>query len=200
MAVQDANLRLDRRVAVKALVGGREDILIVTGLGSPTYDVAAAGEMPNHFYLWGAMGGAAMVGLGLAQARPDRAVVVVTGDGEQLMGLGALATVGTAAPKNLHIVVIDNEHYGETGNQPTHTGQGTDLAAVAHACGIKEARTLTTLGEINEAAGDLANAAGPSLLVLKVASAEQARVLPNRDGPSLARDFKRHLDGIQKNC
>ncbi|MCR9257248.1 MAG: thiamine pyrophosphate-dependent enzyme [Alphaproteobacteria bacterium] len=184
---------MNRREAVARLIGGREDILVVTGLGSPTYDVAAAGEKPNHFYLWGAMGGAAMVGLGLALAQPKKPVVVVTGDGEQLMGLGGFATVGTAAPKNLHIVVLDNELYGETGNQATHTGQGTDLAAVAMACGVGTACVVQDLDGIDAIALDAES--GPSVTVLKVAQGDDDRVLPNRDGPSLARDFRRHVTG-----
>ena len=105
---------LDRRPLVKALLEDRGDLLIVTGLGSPTYDVAAAGENPLNFYLWAGMGCAAMIGLGLALARPDRRVCVITGDGEALMGLGSLATIGVKQPKNLSIVVLDNQHYGET--------------------------------------------------------------------------------------
>jgi thiamine pyrophosphate-dependent acetolactate synthase large subunit-like protein len=111
----------------------------VTGLGSPSYDVHAAGDHDGNYYLWGAMGAAALVGFGLAQAQPDRTVLVVTGDGEQLMGLGGLATIAIAAPANLVIVVLDNGHYGETGMQRSHTGLGLDLAAIAKAAGFAEA-------------------------------------------------------------
>src|SRR3954468_24447433 len=102
---------LARRDAVAALLEDRGDMLVVTGLGSPTYDVHAAGDHDGNYYLWGAMGGAALIGLGLAQARPDRSVLVITGDGEQLMGLGGLATIGIARPKNLVIAVLDNGHF-----------------------------------------------------------------------------------------
>ena len=112
---------LDRRDLVRQLLVDRGDLLVVCGLGSATYDVAAAGDHPLNFYLWGAMGGTAMIGLGLALARPDRRVAVVTGDGDMLMGIGSLATIGVKAPKNLAIVVLDNAHYGETGMQPSHT-------------------------------------------------------------------------------
>ena len=121
---------------------------MVCGLGSPTYDVAAAGDHPLNLYLWGAMGGAAMIGLGLALARPDRRIAVLTGDGEALMGLGSLATIGVKQPANLAIVVLDNRHYGETGMQPSHTMAGIDLVGVARACKFAEARTI---GEIAEA-------------------------------------------------
>src|SRR5262249_9636688 len=106
---------LDRREVVAHLLRRRDGLLVVTGLGSPTYDVHAAGDHDANFYLWGAMGSAALIGLGLAQAQPDRTVVVITGDGEQLMGLGGLATIAVANPGNLAIVVIDNNHFGETG-------------------------------------------------------------------------------------
>ena len=108
---------LDRRAATARLLRDRGDALVVTGLGNPTYDVAAAGDTPLNFYFWAAMGGAAMAGLGLALAQPRRRVLVVTGDGEMLMGLGSLATIGAEQAWNLGIVVLDNEHYGETGMQ-----------------------------------------------------------------------------------
>ena len=106
---------LDRRAVAAALLRDPGDLLVVTGLGAPTYDAAAAGERPLNFYLWGAMGGAAMVGLGLALAQPRRRVLVLTGDGEMLMGMGALATIAAAGAPNLAIAVLDNARYGETG-------------------------------------------------------------------------------------
>src|ERR1700685_3193497 len=115
---------LARRAVVARLLRDRDRLLVVTGLGSPSYDVHAAGDHDGNFYLWGAMGAAALVGLGLAQAQPDRTALVITGDGEQLMGLGGLATIAIAGPKNLVVVVLDNGHYGETGMQRRHTGLG----------------------------------------------------------------------------
>src|SRR5258708_22679631 len=125
---------LDRREFVRELLVDRQDLLVASGIGSPTYDVAACGDHPLNFYLWGAMGGAAMIGLGLALAQPSLRVLVLTGDGEALMGLGSLATIGVKQPVNLVIVVLDNQHYGETGMQPSHTRAGIDLVAVAKAC------------------------------------------------------------------
>ncbi|MCB0015638.1 MAG: hypothetical protein KDE34_27170, partial [Anaerolineales bacterium] len=122
---------IKRREAVKTLLANRGDLVVVAGLGAPAWDVAAAGDHELNFPLWGAMGGAAMLGLGLALAQPRRNIVVITGDGEQLMGLGALATIGAQRPPNLRLIIIDNEHYGETGQQQTHTAMGVDLAAVA---------------------------------------------------------------------
>src|SRR6188474_2609676 len=128
-------MTLERRAAMAALVKDRDDgLLVVPGLGSTTWDLAAAGDDPRNFYLWGAMGGAAMIGLGLALARPDRRVAVITGDGEMLMGLGSLATIGVKQPPNLAIVVLDNRHYGETGMQASHTDAGIDLVGIAKSC------------------------------------------------------------------
>ena len=132
---QGVDQMMERRAFVQRRCSrDRGDLAVVCGLGSPTYDVAAAGDHPLNFYLWGAMGGAAMIGLGLALARPDRRVAVLTGDGEALMGLGSLATIGVKQPANLAIVVLDNQHYGETGMQPSHTMAGIDLVGVARAC------------------------------------------------------------------
>ena len=94
MRAKSNDPRLDRREAMRVLLEDRSDMLVVTGLGSTTWDAAAVGDDARNFYLWGAMGAAAMVGLGLAVAQPGRRVLVVTGDGEILMGLGALATIG----------------------------------------------------------------------------------------------------------
>src|SRR5579864_8570611 len=139
-----ANL-LDRRSVVSALIKGRKETIVVGGLGASTYDIAAAGDHDRNFYLWGAMGGAVMIGLGLALAQPKLPVVVITGDGEMLMGMGSLATVGLQKPGNLTIIVLDNEFYGETGGQASHTGANTDLVNVARACGISDARAIATM-------------------------------------------------------
>ena len=136
---------MERRVFVQALLADRGNLAVVCGLGSPTYDVAAAGDHPLNLYMWGAMGGAAMIGLGLALARPDRRIAVLTGDGEALMGLGSLATIGVKQPANLAIVVLDNRHYGETGMQPSHTMAGIDLVGVARACKFPDARAVSEL-------------------------------------------------------
>src|SRR5579864_9203787 len=138
---------ITRRDLVRRLLRDRGDLLVVSGLGSATWDIAAAGDHPLNFYLWGAMGGTAMIGLGLALARPDRRVAVITGDGDMLMGIGSLATIGVKAPKNLAIVVLDNAHYGETGMQTSHTKSGIDLPAVALACRFRQARAVSRIEE-----------------------------------------------------
>src|SRR5436189_564123 len=111
-------MMFERRAAMATLLANRpEDLFVVPGVGSCTWDAFAAGDDDRNFYLWGAMGGAAMIGLGLALAKPQIRVAVVTGDGEMLMGLGSLATIGVQRPHNLAIVVFDNGLYGETAGQ-----------------------------------------------------------------------------------
>jgi thiamine pyrophosphate-dependent acetolactate synthase large subunit-like protein len=177
-----ANL-LERRSVVSALLDGRKDAIVVGGLGASTYDIAAAGDHERNFYLWGAMGGAVMIGLGVALAQPRLPVVVITGDGEMLMGMGSLATVGLQQPKNLTIIVLDNEVYGETGGQASHTGSNTDLVGVARACGIADARAMTTMAEVEAFAKTIQDTSdGPRFASIKIDSANLERVLASRDG------------------
>ena len=186
--------QLDRRAVVATLLADRGDLLVISGLGSSTYDANAAGDNDANFYLWGAMGSAALIGLGLAQAQPKRRVLVVTGDGEQLMGLGGLATIAIAAPKNLTIAVIDNGHFGETGMQQSHTGLGIDLAAIAATCGFVKTGTLTDLDQVKEARKSFAApSTGPQLFVIKVRAENVARSLPSRDAVYLKNRFRAQL-------
>jgi thiamine pyrophosphate-dependent acetolactate synthase large subunit-like protein len=177
-----ANL-LERRSVVAALLAGRKDAVVVGGLGASTYDIAAAGDHDRNFYLWGGMGGAVMIGLGIALAQPKLPVVVITGDGEMLMGMGSLATVGLQKPGNLTIIVLDNEVYGETGGQASHTGVNVDLVGIARACGISDARSIATLSEIGAFAPTMQDvSAGPHFVSIKIDSANLERVLASRDG------------------
>jgi len=181
---------LERRAVVEALVVDRRDMLVVSGLGSTTYDLAAAGDDPRNFYLWGAMGSAVLIGLGLALAQPKRRVLVVTGDGEMLMGLGGLATIGVQQPGNLAIAVIDNERYAETGLQRTHTAHGFDLCGVAAAARFRVALAVENQSELEAAIPLLRLAAGPVFAAIKVAPDRPPFVLPPRDGVELKNRFR----------
>ncbi|WP_420991705.1 thiamine pyrophosphate-dependent enzyme [Cupriavidus sp. 30B13] len=184
----------DRREAVRILLAQRGDLLVVTGLGSATYDVFAAGDHDANFYLWGAMGGAALTGLGLAYAYPRRPVLVITGDGEQLMGLGGLATIAVGKPANLSIAVLDNGHFGETGMQRSHAGLGVDLAAMAAVAGFAEARSVTAADDLRGIAGEVTRAGtGPRLFRIPVHAENLPRALPARDGVYLKNRFRAHL-------
>jgi thiamine pyrophosphate-dependent acetolactate synthase large subunit-like protein len=184
---------LDRREAVARLLAGRKDLLVVTGLGSPSYDVMAAGDHDNNYYLWAAMGSAAMVGFGLASAQPDRSVLVVTGDGEMLMGLGSLATIAVRNPRNLTIAVLDNGHYGETGMQLSHAGQGIALDRVAAACGFSWTAEIGDLAAVDDLRARLSDRGGVKFATLKVRPENAPRVLPPRDGSYIKCRFRAAL-------
>ena len=176
-------LRIDRREFVAALVAAvPEDTLFVSGLGSPSYDLYAAGDRDRNFYLWGAMGGAVPVGLGLALAQPGVPVVVLTGDGEQLMGVGALASVGAQQPANLSIIVLDNGHFGETGMQPSHTSLGTDLVTIAQGSGITDGARIERQEEVIRCAHRVARRTGPTFTQVLISTDEPPRAMPARDG------------------
>ncbi len=187
---------LNRRDVVARILKDRGDTLVITGLGSTTWDAAAAGDHDNNFYLWGAMGGAAMVGLGLAVAQPERRVLVITGDGEMLMGVGGLATIAVKRPANLAICVIDNQRYGETGMQDTATEHGVDLAAMAAGAGFAETATVYDKAALEAAVPLLLTAPGPVFVDIKVsAKRTPPMVLPMRDGPSLKHRFREAVLG-----
>ena len=185
---------LDRRAFVKQLLVDRKDLLVVSGLGTPTYDVAACGDHPLNFYLWGAMGGAAMIGLGLALAKPERRVLVLTGDGEALMGMGSLATIGVKQPANLVVIVLDNQHYGETGMQPSHTKAGIDLAAVAKACRFPDGLHISEMRDTDRVRSLVHNGRGPILVQARISSDDAPRVLPTRDGHAIKLRFMAALN------
>ena len=188
-------ITLNRRDVVCRIVHDRDDMLLVTGLGSTTWDAAAAGDHPNNFYLWGGMGGAAVTGLGLAQAQPDRRVIVLTGDGEMLMGIGSLATIGVAAPSNLAVCVIDNQRYGETGMQETHTSHGVDLAAMAAGAGFAHTQTAWTKKDVEEIIPQLYATEGPVFIDIKVNTDYVPMVLPMRDGTAIRGRFREAVLG-----
>ena len=194
MTIRDTTTAtIDRRDFVKELLAQCPQALVVTGLGSPTYDVFAAGDRNKNFYLWGAMGGAAMIGLGLALAQPEKSVVVVTGDGEQLMGIGGIATISAQQPKNLSIVVLDNGHFGETGMQPSHTSLGTNLSAVARACGIDNAYEVHEATDVAKVVAGIHRRDGVGFAQVFVKADDLPRALPSRDGVYIKNRFREEL-------
>ena len=192
---------LHRRDVVNHILHQRGDLLVVAGLGAPAWDVTAAGDHPLSFPLWGAMGGAAMIGLGLALAQPKRKVLVVTGDGEMLMGLGSLAVIGSHKPRNLSIVVLDNEQYGETGMQDTVTASGVDLAGIAKSAGFTMTMSIKTKSELsllkNQIYKESKTTSGPLFAQVKVDPEKLPLVLPPREGAYLKNRFRIALLGTQ---
>lgn len=188
-----AKIVVDRRKFVSELLAAVPDALVVTGLGSPSYDVFAAGDRDQNFYLWGAMGGSTSLALGLALAQPTKSVVVITGDGEQLMGIGSLGTIAAAKPSNLTIVVLDNGHFGETGMQPSHTSLGTSLVSVAKGFGIEDAFVVKELEGVREVADRIISRKGPALAQVFIGADEPPRALPPRDGTYVKNRFRAAL-------
>lgn len=184
---------LDRRAAVRTLLQDRGDTLVITGLGSSTYDTFAAGDHDANFYLWGAMGGAALMGLGLALAQTSRPVLVITGDGEQLMGLGGLVTIGVQKPRNLTIAVLDNGHFGETGMQPSHSGLGADLVAMARSCGIPQVFDVRDEDGLLNLRRAIQAQDGPRFAAIRIATGEHERALAPRDGVHIRNRMRQHL-------
>jgi len=185
---------LDRRHVVVTLLADRKNLVVVTGLGSSTYDVAAAGDHDRNFYLWGAMGGAAMLGLGIALAQRDIPVLVVTGDGEMLMGMGSFSTIALQNPPNLTIAILNNSLFGETGGQPTHTGRVTNLAQVAKACGVPNICEIDTMLGIAALAGNIHDPKkGLTVADIKISQDLLPRVMTSRAGAVMAERTRRSL-------
>jgi len=186
---------LHRREVVADLLAQRGDSLVIAGLGAPAWDITDAGDHDLNFPLWGAMGGAAMIGLGVALAQPKKKILVLTGDGEMLMGLGALATIAVQQPRNLYIVVLDNERYGETGMQETHTGHGVDLAGMAKAAGFAHTFRVRTPAEASRLKKRIYSGEGALFAQVKVDAEKLPLVLPPREGSLLKNRFRTALLG-----
>ena len=181
---------LRRRDLVANILAARNGALIIPGLGSPTWDCSAAEDSPEILSSWGGMGLAVPTALGVAIAQPNRRVLCLTGDGEIMMGLGALAVVAAQAPGNLAILVLDNEHFGETGRQKGLTAAGTDLAAVGQGAGLAQTRTVRTNEEAKDLPTWLFETKGPLLAVAKIAVTDEPWALPEKDGSTIARRFR----------
>jgi thiamine pyrophosphate-dependent acetolactate synthase large subunit-like protein len=197
---------LQRRPLVKQILdGATDDLLVIASLGSANWDITAAGDRPLNMPLWGAMGGTVPMGLGLALAQPTKRVLLVVGDGEMLMSLGALATVAAQQPENLAICVLDNEKFGETGNQATHTsprnngptesGAGTDLALIAKGCGIADSAIVREAADVDQLVKDLRTKKGPVFRLVKVMVEKLDLVMPPQDGAHLKDRFRQALLG-----
>ncbi len=190
-----SDLKLNRGDVMKKIMVVRNNALVITGLGSPVWDLAASDHRPDNFYSWGGMGCAISMGLGCALAQTDKKVWVITGDGEALMGLGSLATVAAQRPTNLAIIVLDNEHYGETGMQRTHTSHGTDIAAIAAGAGIPKTMTVNDEKTLKELTTALSSSLLPMVAVVKVTASKPNLVLPSRDGVYIKNQFRQAVLG-----
>jgi thiamine pyrophosphate-dependent acetolactate synthase large subunit-like protein len=185
-----ASNKISRRPFMADLLARRGSTLVVSGLGSPTWDCFAAGDSDEYLYSWGGMGLAVPTALGVALSQPSRRVVCVTGDGEMLMGIGSLGVVADQAPANLGILVLDNESFGETGRQRGLTSTRADIAAVARGFGIAKTMTVTEQSAVPELAKLLFEAPGPVLAVAKIAITDDPWALPEKDGGTIAHRFR----------
>jgi phosphonopyruvate decarboxylase len=190
MSATTQSNKIARRPFMAELLARRDGALIVCGLGSPTWDCFAAGGSPEHLYSWGGMGLAVPTALGVALAQPAKRIVCVTGDGEMLMGIGALGVVADQAPANLGILVLDNESFGETGRQRGLTSGRTDITAVARGFGIPATLTVTESSAVGELADLIFKTPGPVLAVAKIALTEDPWALPEKDGATIAHRFR----------
>jgi phosphonopyruvate decarboxylase len=189
--------KIQRRPFVARLLAARKGALVVPGLGSATWDCFAAGDSPEYLYSWGGMGLAVSTALGLALAQPRRRVLCLTGDGEVMMGIGSLGVVADQAPKNLAILVLDNEHFGETGRQTGLSSTRTDLCKVAEGFGIAHTMTVRADSELPALIDHLFEQPGPRFAVAKIALSEDPWALPEKDGGAIARRFRIAL-GIER--
>lgn len=184
---------LPRRDVVTRLLTDRRDLVVVSGLGSSSYDVMAAGDHDRNYYLWAAMGSAAMVGFGIANAKPDLPVLVLTGDGEMMMGLGSIATIAVQKPNNLTIVVLDNGQFGETGMQTSHAGLGIKIDRIAASCGFAWTSEISDMSGVDELRARLHTRDGSKFATVKVKAENPPRVLPPRDGVYIKNRFRAAL-------
>jgi len=186
---------LNRRYVITELLRNRKDNLIINGLGGTCWDVASLGDNNFNFYVWGGMGNACMIGLGLALSQPNKKIIVITGDGEMLMGIGSLITIAVKKPKNLSIVVFDNELYGETGNQKTHTAHGVNLSAIAKGSGIKNSKIIQNTTELKSLSSKINQINELSFTQIKINNESDETILPIREGPYIKSRFRKNLLG-----
>jgi thiamine pyrophosphate-dependent acetolactate synthase large subunit-like protein len=185
---------MNRIEAIRALVSLVDGAPVLANLGTNTYDLLAAGDRDQNFYMWGAMGSVSSIGLGLALARPDLRVVVLDGDGSLLMNLGSLATIGAYRPPNLIHIVFDNSMYETTGRQATHTARGVNLASIARGAGLTNVREVTGLDTFVDAVTDSVRGPGPWFILAAVEPGSSTARISRR--PIYFKD--RFMDSIRR--
>ena len=185
--------RYDAIELVLRLAGDRP---IVGNLGPTSDELWHAGHRDRNFYTYGNMGLVSSLGLGMALAT-DEQIISMDGDGSLLMNLGALATIGREKPKNLIVLVYDNEAWGQTGNQMSHTGTGTSLEAAALACGISSTTTVSDLEELEGALSGALDSDGPHFIVAKIEESGYLPVAPVEPEFTLYRFRNSFVEGQQ---
>lgn len=190
--------RLNRQTAVPALIGDHADFLIVSGLAGPAKDIGAlTQEAGNTFLFGGAMGGAVPMALGLALAQPEQRILCVTGDGDLLMSIGTLATIGALKPANLAVVCVDNALYQETGSQDSHTAMGVNLARIAEGSGFAATRDVTREDQLADASAVLRQTNGPAFVLLRVDGTPPPKYARNWHASEMKTAFRKSLLGTR---
>ena len=178
-----------RALAMAALLELLTDQPVVICNGFPSREAQKIADRPTHFYMIGSMGVAPSIALGVALARPDRTVVVFDGDGNVLMGMGTLATIGAFKPKNLVHIVFDNEVYGSTGNQPT-LSRTVRLDQIAKAAGYRRVERVLELDDLVYEAQTMLTQEGPSFLLMKVSELTDDVGRVEIDPPAMTERFR----------
>jgi sulfopyruvate decarboxylase subunit beta len=175
--------------AIEVIAEELTDELVVCNLGFPSRELYALHDKDTHFYMFGSMGLASSIGLGISLSQP-RKVVVLDGDGSLLMNLGSLATIANHAPENYLLVVIDNRCYGSTGCQPTATSKMTDLSAVASGAGLRDVKTVSTVGGIRSGVH------GSGMLVITVDPGNAEVPIIDREPATIKSRFMREIGAL----
>jgi thiamine pyrophosphate-dependent acetolactate synthase large subunit-like protein len=183
---------MHRAEAVRVVLSAVSDHLVVCCNGMIGREAFTARDREANFYMIGSMGLAASIGLGVALCRPDREVLVLDGDGNVLMGAGALASVAAARPPRFHHVVLDNECHGSTGGQRTISGK-VRLEELARAAGYRLAERVPAEELSGRLPGFLA-APGPAMLLVKVEEGNVRGILRvTHEPPEIAARFARAI-------
>lgn len=182
-----------RAQALGALLELLTDQPVIICNGFASREVFKLADRPSHFYMIGSMGVAPAIGLGVALAKPAKKVVIFDGDGNVLMGMGTLATVGALKPKNFVHVVFDNELYGSTGNQPTYS-RVVRLDHVAKAAGYVNVERVLEREDLVYEFKDMLGKDGPSLLLVKVNELFEEAGRVTIEPPEMTMRFKKSLE------
>ena len=166
-----------RLEATKLVLSHAGNHPIVANLGPTSDELWHAGHRDRNFYTYGSMGLCSSIALGMCMGT-DEKVISLDGDGSILMNLGSIGTIGREQPRNLVVVVWDNEEWGQTGHQPSHTAKGTDLEQVAQSCGIANTATVSDLEELEGVFLNALQGEGPWFIVAKIQEAEYLPVAP----------------------
>jgi thiamine pyrophosphate-dependent acetolactate synthase large subunit-like protein len=179
---------LSKRLVAKL----KRDEAVIAGIGNTNFDLFAAGHRAQNFYMLGSMGLACPIALGVAVAQPERGVIALEGDGSILMSLGCLSTIATVAPRNLTIVIWDNELYQITGKQATATGSVTDIVAIARGAGLKNAEWVHDEAHFEALLDRRFEEGGPMFLAAKIDD-KPGVATTTRDPPLIRNRFMKGL-------